>query len=41
MAIAAFTAGFLPDRRVQVTAVVIELAMWAWYFWSLQGALTG
>ena len=41
MAIAAFVAGVLPDRRVQVGALVTELAMWALYFWRLQGALTG
>ena len=41
MAIAAFAAGFSPRRVVQVMALIVELAMWGWYFWSLQGALTG
>ena len=41
MAIAAFVAGFVADRRVQASAVAIELIMWAWYFWTLQGALSG
>jgi hypothetical protein len=41
MAIAAFVAGFVADRRVQVLALAIEIAMWGWYFWGLQGALTG
>jgi hypothetical protein len=41
MAIAAFGAGFIADRRVQAAAVAVELIMWGWYFWSLQGALTG
>lgn len=40
-AFAAFAAGALPGRRVQAAALAIELAAWAWYFWSLQGALTG
>ena len=40
MGIAAIVAALVSDRRVQVIAVVIELIMWAWYFWSLQGALT-
>src|SRR5262245_31498866 len=35
MTIAAFVAGFITDRRVQATAVAIELLMWGWYFWSL------
>jgi hypothetical protein len=41
MAIAGFAAGMLPDRRVQATALATVLAMWVWYFWGLQGALTG
>ena len=41
MAIAAFVAGFVTDRRIQASAVTVELAMWVWYFWRLQGALTG
>jgi hypothetical protein len=41
MAIAAFVAGMAPGRRVQVAALATELAMWVWYFISLQGALTG
>jgi hypothetical protein len=41
MGIAAFAAGMLPDRRVQLAALTTELAMWVWYFWSLQGALSG
>jgi hypothetical protein len=41
MAIAAFVAAFVSDRRVQVSSLTIELMMWAWYFWSLQGALAG
>jgi ABC-type uncharacterized transport system permease subunit len=41
MAIAAFVAGFVPDRRVQAGALAIVLAMWGWYYWSLQGALSG
>jgi hypothetical protein len=41
MSIAAFVAGALPGRRVQIAALATELAMWAWYFISLQGALAG
>jgi hypothetical protein len=41
MGVTALVAALVPDRRVQVSAVVIELMLWAWYFWSLQGALTG
>jgi len=41
MAAAAFVAGIFADRRVQLAAVTTELIMWVWYFWSLQGALTG
>ena len=41
MAIAAFVAGFVTHCRVQVTAVAVELTLWVWYFWRLQGALTG
>jgi hypothetical protein len=41
MAFAAFVGGFVADRRVQVSAVAVELIMWTWYFWSLQGALSG
>lgn len=41
MAIAAFVAGFVPNRRLQAAMLAIELAMWGWYFSTLQGALTG
>jgi len=41
MAIAAFVAGALPDRRVQWLALATEFAMWSWYFGSLQGPLSG
>jgi len=41
MAIAAIAGGMLPNRRVQAVAVLVVLAMWVWYFWTLQGALTG
>src|SRR5262245_5779059 len=41
MGIAALAGGLMPDRRMQVVALLTVLAMWVWYFWTLQGALTG
>lgn len=41
MGVAAVAAGVLPDKRVQVIALLTIIGLWIWYFWSLQGALTG